>query len=285
MTGFQPPALRARTLADVEGVRVTDVRCHAPADRPGAQEAGRLRRLVLPLRGVFSCAGRGTSYVLEPGSAIVLEPGEPYRFGHPVSGGDECVVIALTAEVWAEVTAMQRPAAWSERLVLDSRDLLRTARFRAVAEHCRDDPHAVRELAVLHLGEITARYGTGDRTRPVPPSQQRAAHAAAAFIAAHYAEPVPRLLDAAAAAAGSSPYHLARAFRAVHGVTLHAYRERLRTAAALRELADGTEDIARLAVSLGYSSHGHFGERLRRAVGSPPSRVRAVLRAAPGART
>lgn len=279
MTGCQPSALVARTLADVEGVRVTDVRCHAPADPPGAPEAGRLRRLVLPVRGVFSCTGQGSSYVLEPGSAILLEPDEPYRFGHPVGGGDECVVIALSAEAWAEVTAPDRASGRGERLVLDSRDLLRTALFRAAARRHRDDPYAVRELAVLYLGQIIARYDTaGDRPRPVPPSQQRAAHAAATFIAAHYAEPIPRLLDAVAADVACSPYHLARVFRAVHGVTLHAYRERLRTADALRYLADGAEDLARLATSLGYASHGHLTERLRRAVNSPPSRIRATLR-------
>ncbi|OEV29051.1 hypothetical protein AN219_18695 [Streptomyces nanshensis] len=283
MTRFRSSALAARTLTDVEGVRVTDVRCRAPVDPPGAQEAGPLRRLVLPLRGVFSCAGHGTSHLLEPGSAILLEPDEPYRFGHPVEGGDECVVIASAAEVWDEVPAPEAPARQGHRLMLDSRDLLRTALFRAAARRHHDDPHAVRELALLHLGEITFRCGTaGDRPKPVPPSQRRAAHAAAAYIAAHYAEPVPRLLDSAAAAVACSPYHLARAFRAVHGMTLHAYRERLRTAAALKALADGAENLARLATSLGYASHGHFTERLRRAVESPPSLIRDRLRETAG---
>ncbi|MCT2589626.1 helix-turn-helix domain-containing protein [Streptomyces sp. N2-109] len=283
MTRLKPSALVARTLADAGDVRVTEVICHAPADAPGAQEAGRLRRLILPLRGVFSCAGRGTSYVLVPGSAMLLEPDEPYRFGHPVDGGDECVVVAMAAEVWAEATATERPFAEGERLVLDSRDVLRTLLFRTAAARLHDDPHAVRELAVLHLGELTERYGTsGHRPHPVPPSQQRAAHAAAAFIAAHYAEPIPRLLDAAAGAAACSPYHLARTFRLVHGVTLHAYRERLRTASALQALADGAENLAQLATSLGYASHGHFTERLRRAVSSSPSCIRATFQETAG---
>lgn len=280
MTGLPPSALVTRTLADVGGVRVTDVRCHAPADPPGAQEAGGLRRLVLPLRGVFSCAGLGASYVLEPGSALLLEPDEPYRFGHPAAGGDECVVIALAAGVWDEVTAGDRPFApfaRGERLVLESRELLRTALFRTAAVRHRHDPHAVRELAVLHLGALTRRYAADGPPR-VPASQRRAAHAAAGFLAAHYAEPLPRLLDATAAAVGCSPYHLARAFRAVHGMTLHSYRERLRTAAALHALAEGAENLALLATSLGYASHAHFTDRLRRAVSSPPSRIRTALR-------
>lgn len=278
-----------RTLADVDGVRVTSVRCRAPADGghpPAPPETGALRRVVLPVNGVFSCAGRGASYVLGPGSGLVLEADEPYRFGHPAAGGDECVVIALSADAWAEwaewaenVPAGLRPYGRGERLRLDSRDLWRTVLFRAAAEGRRGEPHAVRELAVLHLAELGARGGgTVPASGPVPASRRRVADAAAAFLAAHYAEPIPRLLDAAAAAADCSPYHLARAFRAVHGMTLHAYRERLRTAAALRALADGADDLARLGTSLGYASHGHFTDRLRRAVASPPSRIRAVLR-------
>lgn len=190
------------------------------------------------------------------------------------------MVIAPACEVWAEVTARGGPSGpWGGRLVLDSRHLLRTVLFRAAAGRRHDDPHAVRELALLHLGEIVARYDTAcRRPEPVPPSRRRTAHAAAAFVAAHYAEPLPRLLDATATAVDCSPYHLARAFRAVHGVTLHAYRERLRTAAALQALADGAENLAHLAASLGYASHGHFTDRLRRAVSSPPSRIRAALR-------
>jgi AraC family transcriptional regulator len=283
MTRFGPPLLAIRTLADVEGVRVTDVRCHAPAAPPGGEEAGALRRLVLPLRGVFSCFAYGRSHVLEPGSAILLEPGEPYRFGHPVGGGDACVVIALADEVWAEVTSSDHTLALRRRLLMDSHYLLRTVMFHAAAARHHNDPQAVRELAVLHLSEITAQYETlGVCRKPVPASQQRAAHAAAAFIAEHYAEPIPRLLDAAAVAVACSPYHLARAFRAVHGTTLHSYRERLRTAAALQALADGADNLAQLATSLGYASHGHFTERLRRTVSAPPSRIRAILRETAG---
>ena len=68
------------------------------------------------------------------------------------------------------------PLALRGRLLLDSRDLLRTVLFRAVAARHHGDPHAVRELAVLHLSDIIARYETPGDVRRVPASQQRAAH-------------------------------------------------------------------------------------------------------------
>lgn len=282
MTGQPPPAVTGRTLADVQGVRVSEACCRAPAGPSGAEEAGELRRMVIPLQGVFSWSAYGESHIAEPGSAILLEPDEPYRFGHPVDGGDQCLVIALSPEVWAEVMPYAGLLTRPGRLVLDPKEVFHTMRFRTAAERRRDDPDAVRELAVLHLTDLAARHsGAHWHRRTMPASRRRAAHTAAAFVAAHYAEPIARLLDAAAAAAGCSPYHLARSFRAVHGVTLHAYRERLRTAAALHALAHGACDLARLATSLGYASHGHFTDRLRRAVGSPPSHLRTALCGAP----
>lgn len=271
MTSDPVATLDTATVGDDGDVRVTDVRCRARAAPAGAAEAGPLRRLVLPLRGVFSCVAGGEEMLLEPGSGIVLEPGEGYRFGHPVDGGDQCLVLAAGEAAWAELAGPPGGLPAGRRLVLAPPDLLRAVRLRTA------DRQAVPELAALTLGDLAAR-GDGHPSADLPPSRRRVADRAAEFLAVHYAEPLPRLLDAAAAAAGCSPYHLARAFRAAYGVTLHAYRERLRTAAALRALAEGADDLATLAVSLGYAHHGHFTRRLRRALGAPPSRVRDALR-------
>ena len=54
---------------------------------------------------------------------------------------------------------------------------------------------------------------------------------------------------------------------------LHAYRDQLRLQGALPRLAAG-EDITRVALDLGYSSHSHFTWAFRRRFGVPPSSVR-----------
>ncbi|WP_150252533.1 helix-turn-helix transcriptional regulator [Nocardiopsis deserti] len=272
---MSPPPLRCLTLADAGGVRITDVLCSAARAPLGAEEAAGLPRLVLPVDGVFSCQVRGTPHVVEPGSALLLQAEEPYRFGHPVGGGDACVVVALSHRLWDEAVEAGPPPVG--RVVLDPREQLGTLVFRRALRERVRDPDAVRELALIRVGEVLAAAGTGREGTRASPAHRRVACAAASFVAEHHAEPVPRLLDAAAAAAGCSPYHLARVFRAVQGTTLHGFRERLRLASALRALAEGFNDLSALASSLGYASHSHFTERLRRSVDATPSQVRSLL--------
>lgn len=76
-----------------------------------------------------------------------------------------------------------------------------------------------------------------------------------------------------------SYFHLARLFRTHTGLSLHAYRERLRLAAALQRLDEGEGDLAALAHDLGYSSQSHFGALFRRGVGVTPAHARQALRA------
>ena len=78
--------------------------------------------------------------------------------------------------------------------------------------------------------------------------------------------------------AGLSRFRLCRAFRRATGSTLHAWREERRMRAALAALADGADDLTRLALDLGYSSHSHFTARFRRTFGRSPSAARRELR-------
>lgn len=79
---------------------------------------------------------------------------------------------------------------------------------------------------------------------------------------------------------GVSPFHLARAFRAATGFTLHAYRTRLRMGLALDALArDDGADFSQLALDLGYAHHSHFSSVFRRAYGMSPRVARARLQA------
>jgi AraC family transcriptional regulator len=71
-----------------------------------------------------------------------------------------------------------------------------------------------------------------------------------------------------------SEFHLARAFRAGTGMSLHRYRTLLRLELALERLADPQTDLTRLARELGYASHSHFTDRFSGVFGVPPSAVR-----------
>ena len=77
-----------------------------------------------------------------------------------------------------------------------------------------------------------------------------------------------------------SPYHLTRVFRRHTGTGLHEYLNQLRLRAALERIRDGQDDLASLAIEVGFSSHSHLSANFRRAFGCPPSRDRAAVRRA-----
>ena len=72
----------------------------------------------------------------------------------------------------------------------------------------------------------------------------------------------------------TSPFHLARVFRAETGFTLAGYRQALRLRAALERLPGNDRDLSALALELGFSSHSHFTATFTREYGVPPSAVK-----------
>jgi AraC-like DNA-binding protein len=92
-------------------------------------------------------------------------------------------------------------------------------------------------------------------------------------LAARYAERLS--VSEVAALVGLSPFHLARQFRRRTGTTMHRYRDDVRLRVALPLLAGHCDNLARLALDLGYSSHSHFATSFRRAFGVSPSALGA----------
>jgi AraC family transcriptional regulator len=99
----------------------------------------------------------------------------------------------------------------------------------------------------------------------------------AEHIEAHLDQPLT--LGALAAQACLSEYHFLRLFRASFGMPPHAWVAARRIERA-RQLLRGTAlSMQRVADECGYGDLAHFSRRFRQAVGCPPTRYRAVLRA------
>ena len=130
-----------------------------------------------------------------------------------------------------------------------------------------DDPLFVEEACSSLLDDIVASAPPA----PVAPRHRELADAARSLVARRFAD--HDSLVSLAAALGSSAFHLARVFHRATGRTLHAYRTELRIRAAIERLPD-TDDLAALAVDLGFSSHSHFTAAFKKLVGVPPSRAR-----------
>jgi AraC-like DNA-binding protein len=73
----------------------------------------------------------------------------------------------------------------------------------------------------------------------------------------------------------TSPYHLARLFRAGTGFSVHGYLMQLRLRTGLDRIQGRHGGIGEVGLMLGFSSHSHFTTSFRRAFGLTPTAVLA----------
>jgi AraC family transcriptional regulator len=77
---------------------------------------------------------------------------------------------------------------------------------------------------------------------------------------------------------GVHPAHLARVFRAHHGVSPGEYGRRLRLARAAEEIAGGDMPLAAIAARAGFADQSHFTRLFKRHMGVTPARYRDATR-------
>lgn len=213
-------------------------------------------RLLLPLHGCFGCRLGGHDFVCDPGAALWLRPDEAYGTRHR-GNGQRSALITLDAEFGP-----------SRRAALPLAAHLQLGRWRRALADGTTDALGLEEEVVALLGTLLEAPAT-------PARPHRGVERAREHIAA--APGRNDTLAEIAAAACCSPFHLARAFRARTGDSLHGFRTRLRLAQAIERLRHGEADLSGLAADLGYTSHSHFSAVFRRRVGTSPARLRAQL--------
>lgn len=95
---------------------------------------------------------------------------------------------------------------------------------------------------------------------------------AADYVEEHLAQDLS--LAAVAEAAGFSPYHFARLFKASTGLSPHQYVIRRRVERARTLLATTTWPLALIAREVGFASGSHLAQHFRRLLGASPSAYR-----------
>lgn len=217
--------------------------------------------------------------------------GDEYRRAPVSPEGDVCDWFAIAPRLAASVVAREDPRAEPRgdrvfRFDHGPCDAPSYHAQRVLARRAAQgaDPLEVEEGAVRILGRLLRGAGAaGDgggaaSAEPLRPAHRELAEAARLVLAERLAEPLT--LEDVARAVGCSPYHLCRVFRRATATSLHEYRSQLRLRRAVDLIEEGTDDLARLALELGYSSHSHFSHAYRCAFGAPPRELRRAARRA-----
>jgi AraC family transcriptional regulator len=250
-----------------------------PGDDDFADSGPTRGNLVVFPRDTVAITHAGRPTVLaDPNVVMLYNRGQVYRRAAVSRTGDRCEWFAFPAAAVLEARGdpdgdRDRPfgaAMWAPG---DPRSslLARVAYERARA----GDPDA------LFVEEVAAALLDRAARRPAPAACSRA-HAELADAVRRSIALAPaarRSLVSLAAEHGVSVFHLARVFRRATGCTIHRYRTRLRILAAIERMA-GAEDLAALAVDLGFASHSHFTAAFRGVCGTTPSRLRRDPRGA-----
>ncbi len=282
-----PPAIARRlvdrALFESEHVAVGVWRC--PLDYPGFSDTGPVEGhlVVFPRTSVWIEPAGRERFVADPALATAYNQGQEYK-RYPISlQGDHgdwwrvspglALEIASTYDASA-VECHERPfqPAWAPvepALFLRQRRMLRRIRAGSV-DNLEIEEEVVSIIGAVIRSASVSRSCARCHPRRGAGEQRDLAEAARELIAR---DPASRdSLSQIADVLGASPFRLCRAFRAVTGTTLHAFRLDLRLRAALERLHE--RDLARVALDLGFAHHSHFTAAFRRHFGSPPSALR-----------
>jgi len=288
----EPPALHEReVLFESLGIAAVDFRCRAHVEPEGPEEPNPTHSIVFVRRGVFRRSRRCDTLVADPNHVLFFNAAEPYRYAHPVAGGDDCTILTVEPTRALELVARFEPrdaerpeapfraghALRSRRAARLHFELLALVRSRATALALED------VLVELADEALRSAYATGARregeARSTIAERRRRDLVEATKLALNERPESPLSLGELARRFGCSPFHLSRTFHRGVGLSLRAYFGRLRASLAAERLLDGERDLTALALDLGYADHSHFTNAFRREWGLPPSRLRPPVSA------
>jgi len=269
------PDFEVNGLLDTGTVAVKDVHCLGTCRHRSAEECAASTHLVFPYRGVFMRHVGSDQSVADANHVLFFNAGEGYQVSHPVTGGDDSLVLEVSQPLLRELAPTALVARRDEfgfrgqSLRIDPRAQALVALLRHSLTHGSIEPLEAESLALTlvcrSLGPRTAHEtgATHARLRLV----NRVKLLLAGDLTRRWS-----LADIAAEIGGSAVY-LTQAFQQVEGVPLYRYHLRLRLARAL-DLVARYDDMSALALDLGFSSHSHFAAAFKQAYGRSPTAFR-----------
>ena len=224
-------------------------------------------QFVYASTGVLTVTAAGQCFVIAPQQAVWVPAGLPHRTGSLLGAEFRSLYVAPEALPGPQGRcALLAVTPFLRALILEAGSLSPEERSGPDAQH----------LFALILSRL-ARLQPLPAALPWPDSP-----GLAPLCEALYADPAdPRDLDAWAAQLHQSGRTLSRRFQRETGMTLRAWRQRLRLFKAVELLAGG-QDVTQVALALGYASPSAFTAMFHQAMGQRPSAYRQTVGAASG---
>ena len=263
-------------LLDAGCVRIEDVRCPGHGRGWSAGEPVTRFGMVFPRSGVFRRSVDGLETVADSVSGYVQRPGSEQHIAHP-HGGDRCTSITVSSATLRSFTDDSRlPTDRADVAVaIDATADLRHRELIARARRGARSDELI-ERAITLVGDVLTELAPDAVDAGFPSGAARRRRLVDEVRQALHAEPGLTLTELARLV-GLSPFHLSRMFKQACGLTITAYRVRLRVRRALERLGEGERDLARLAVDTGFADQAHLTRRVRTETGDTPGRLRALL--------
>lgn len=266
-----------RRLFDHPAVRVEGAAARAARNCRTPEALTPELQIVLTLRGAFVYELGSSQSLLTANHALFIASGDVSRDRFVDDKPLDYMLITPHVEA---VSAMFGDAVGVGlgKLARETRVAAAPARLQRAASvlwnlHSRSDEIEIEQLVVELLMSIVEAADIEPSTHKAKAT--RLIGAAKELIGSAR---VPRSLTSIAAHLDVSPAYLTDLFRRHEGLSIARYQRRLRLSRALVELPD-TEDIAALALELGFSSHAHFSTAFRATYGVTPSAYRKNLKA------
>jgi AraC family transcriptional regulator len=273
-----------------------DWRC-AGCDSPGRHEEWCADdRLVITRRGLWELSVAGQKQIADPLQALLWNGQSGFRVRHPIGGADHCTVLRLTQAGSAAMrgahtvidtaitTISEQPTFVRASQSLSARSFwLHSRLLQATRQFDSLDRLLIEQAALELLDEIGVPNASTTQAKQSVRSSQatdRLRHRRAAqyvdharlVIAKRFAEPLT--VSEIAKTVACSPFHLARQFKRMLGVSLHQAVIAWRLRVGLEQVLDQPEQLARIALDLGFASHSHFTDSFRAHYGCSPQQAR-----------
>ncbi|HUG23014.1 AraC family transcriptional regulator [Piscinibacter sp.] len=229
--------------------------------------------------GVERFRYRGAEHLAPPQSLVLMNPDMLHTGRAETEQGWRYRMIYLDAQVLEQVTG-ERGWWFAEPVGRDAMAARRVSELLTAMWQCHD-PLAI-DGGLLALTDLLRPYARG--TRPVEPPRRLnadlALDRAIALMNDRLADGLT--LDQLAGAAGLSPFHFLRRFKARHHATPHQMLMALRLFRAKQRLAAGIPPAA-VAAEVGLVDQAHLTRRFARMYGVTPARYQRQLGARCGA--